>query len=617
MHQETLRYMWHRLPYEKKLRPAGLAAVRVRGGEPPPRRRVRIPAGRATLGADRARRPSRGTTSAPRTRSTCPPSRSTCTTSRTGDFLEFVEAGGYRREELWTPEGWTWLATGSVSSIRSSGSARTAPGSGAGCSTGFRSRRVAGLRDARRGLRVRPLEGKAPPDGARVSPRGLRHAPEGSSARTPGETSAPDPSRGNFDLRRFDPVPVGLVPCGAERVGDSRPRRERLGVDLHRLRPLPRVRAHADLSRLLRRLLRRQALRDERRVARDAGSSCGRASGTGSAAPIRTSTRRSAAPDDPRNEDRRPPRPSPSGDFAEDVRRDLVLSPRQIQSRYLYNALGSALFEAITLLPWYRITRAEGRLLGRWAGEMVSSIAGPITLVELGCGSGEKISPDRAGAPTAARPARRPPDRHLADCARAVGEDSRPAGARLGRGTPRDLRGGAPTGGGRAGRFQQDPRPLPGLEHRQLRSAARRGLPAGNSRRAAPGRRAAARRRPRQARARAAARLRRPARGHGGLQQEPAPSDEHGAAGRLRSRPRSITARSGTGGAADRDAPGLAAGPEGLDRARGPDRPPSKRGSSSGPRAPTSTRPKASRRWANRPASGRGSSGSSRTPASP
>lgn len=79
-------------------------------------------------------------------------------------------------------------------------------------------------------------------------------------------------------------------------------------------------------------------------------------------------------------------------DFAEDVRRDLLLSPRQIQSRYLYNALGSSLFEAITLLPWYRITRAEGRLLGRWAGEMVSSIAGPITLVELGCGSGEKIS---------------------------------------------------------------------------------------------------------------------------------------------------------------------------------------------------------------------------------
>jgi L-histidine Nalpha-methyltransferase len=78
--------------------------------------------------------------------------------------------------------------------------------------------------------------------------------------------------------------------------------------------------------------------------------------------------------------------------FADDVRRDLSLSPRQLQSRYLYDALGSALFEAICLLPWYRITRSEGRLLARWGGEMVSGIAGPVTLVELGCGSGEKVS---------------------------------------------------------------------------------------------------------------------------------------------------------------------------------------------------------------------------------
>ena len=78
--------------------------------------------------------------------------------------------------------------------------------------------------------------------------------------------------------------------------------------------------------------------------------------------------------------------------FAEDVRRDLQLSPRQLQSKYLYDALGSALFEAICLLPWYRITRAEGRLLSRWGAEMVTGVQGPVTLVELGCGSGEKVS---------------------------------------------------------------------------------------------------------------------------------------------------------------------------------------------------------------------------------
>jgi dimethylhistidine N-methyltransferase len=79
-------------------------------------------------------------------------------------------------------------------------------------------------------------------------------------------------------------------------------------------------------------------------------------------------------------------------DFAEDVRRDLALEPKQLQSKYLYNGLGSALFEAICRLPWYRITRAEARLLGRFALEMLEPLEDPVTLVELGCGSGEKLA---------------------------------------------------------------------------------------------------------------------------------------------------------------------------------------------------------------------------------
>jgi L-histidine Nalpha-methyltransferase len=79
-------------------------------------------------------------------------------------------------------------------------------------------------------------------------------------------------------------------------------------------------------------------------------------------------------------------------DFAADVRRDLALTPKQLQSKYLYNSLGSALFEAICHLPWYRITRAEGRLLARFAQDMVEPLTDPITLVELGSGSGEKVA---------------------------------------------------------------------------------------------------------------------------------------------------------------------------------------------------------------------------------
>lgn len=78
--------------------------------------------------------------------------------------------------------------------------------------------------------------------------------------------------------------------------------------------------------------------------------------------------------------------------FADDVRRDLRKSPKELQSKYLYDALGSSLFEAICRLPWYRITRSELGLLVRYAPRIVSVLREPAMLVELGCGSGEKIS---------------------------------------------------------------------------------------------------------------------------------------------------------------------------------------------------------------------------------
>ena len=80
-------------------------------------------------------------------------------------------------------------------------------------------------------------------------------------------------------------------------------------------------------------------------------------------------------------------------DFAADVRRDLALVPKQLQSKYLYDPLGSSLFEAICRLPWYRITRAEHRLLLAHASEIVAALGiERSTIVELGCGSGEKLA---------------------------------------------------------------------------------------------------------------------------------------------------------------------------------------------------------------------------------
>ncbi len=77
--------------------------------------------------------------------------------------------------------------------------------------------------------------------------------------------------------------------------------------------------------------------------------------------------------------------------FAADVEYYLTQDPRQLPSRYLYDALGSALFEAICRLPWYRITRAEERLLREHGSDVLHRVAPLSTVVELGSGSGEKL----------------------------------------------------------------------------------------------------------------------------------------------------------------------------------------------------------------------------------
>jgi L-histidine Nalpha-methyltransferase len=78
--------------------------------------------------------------------------------------------------------------------------------------------------------------------------------------------------------------------------------------------------------------------------------------------------------------------------FAADVREYLLRTPRQLPSKYFYDRLGSALFNAICELPWYRITTAETALLARHATDMLAGLERPVSLAELGCGSGEKLA---------------------------------------------------------------------------------------------------------------------------------------------------------------------------------------------------------------------------------
>jgi len=77
--------------------------------------------------------------------------------------------------------------------------------------------------------------------------------------------------------------------------------------------------------------------------------------------------------------------------FAADVRAGLEKpGQRELPSKYFYDAVGSALFEVISLLPEYGLTRAGERILRRSAEEITSHVPSPVVVAELGSGSGKK-----------------------------------------------------------------------------------------------------------------------------------------------------------------------------------------------------------------------------------
>ena len=81
----------------------------------------------------------------------------------------------------------------------------------------------------------------------------------------------------------------------------------------------------------------------------------------------------------------------PFTQFTEDVRAGLgKRGQKELPSKYLYDAVGSALFDVISLLPEYGLTRADARILRRHAREITSRISSPVIVAELGSGSGKK-----------------------------------------------------------------------------------------------------------------------------------------------------------------------------------------------------------------------------------
>ena len=109
MHQETLLYILHQLPHDQKRRPAGPA---LEPGGPAPRPEiVRIPAGVAVLGASIESARFCWDNEFPSNEVEVHAFDIDVHDVTNEQFLDFVEAGGYGREALWTPEDWRWVRT--------------------------------------------------------------------------------------------------------------------------------------------------------------------------------------------------------------------------------------------------------------------------------------------------------------------------------------------------------------------------------------------------------------------------------------------------------------------------------------------------------------------------
>jgi ergothioneine biosynthesis protein EgtB len=216
MHQETLLYMWHRLPFERKRRPAGYAP-RVGDDRAPRQEWIEIPEGEATLGVNRDEIPFGWDNEFPRLTARVQHFSIERHDVTNAAFLEFVEAGGYRDARWWSPEDWAWLKHSETTHPlfweshggrwlwRGMFDLIPLPSAWPVYASHAEAAAYAGWRGAR--LMTEAEFQRA----AYGSSRGERPHPWGSDA--------PLPRHGVFDFSSWDPEPAGAHPAGASAWG--------------------------------------------------------------------------------------------------------------------------------------------------------------------------------------------------------------------------------------------------------------------------------------------------------------------------------------------------------------------------------------------------------------
>ena len=216
MHQETLLYLCHRFEPERKARPDGLTLVVE--GNPPKSMMVRVPTGRATLGAELEEIQFGWDNEFPTAYVDVMAFEIDTYDVTNQQYLEFIQAGGYTQQALWSPRAWErqvtsrrthplfwerkddqWLWSGMFDQL-------PLPMAWPVYVTHDEATAYARWKECRL-----PTEAEFH--------RAAYGAPDETERTHPWGDAEPDQTRGNFDFQHWDPVPVGSFPAGASAWG--------------------------------------------------------------------------------------------------------------------------------------------------------------------------------------------------------------------------------------------------------------------------------------------------------------------------------------------------------------------------------------------------------------
>jgi len=216
MHAETLTYMLHQLPLDRKTPPQLKPELVLGPGMPAI---IEIPAGRATLGLRREDPSSFGWDNEYEENTVEVPAFSIDQFPITNQqYLEFLTAGGYENPDFWSREGWDWKSKNNISHP---GFWRNHTGvwyfAGMFEEVPLAMDCPVYVSHAEASAYAR-WAGKSLPTEAQWH-RAAYGTPEGNERPYPWGTEAPSQTRGNFNFQRWDPTPVGAFPEGQSAFG--------------------------------------------------------------------------------------------------------------------------------------------------------------------------------------------------------------------------------------------------------------------------------------------------------------------------------------------------------------------------------------------------------------